>query len=354
MTTPAFAPTLRQQVSVSFAYLAYSGELLTGDPTTVPLQIFEIMRETMPQIPPLLNNGSLDWKIVWGPAIFTFPFPAILQDNMMYVAQQISQPQNYVIGVRGTNAKAFFDWVEEDLEVWSKVPWSVPSGVPVQGSPMISKATQDGINALLNDLIPVVGLPGVNTNITEFLCQVAASDKVNLLFTGHSLGGALSPTLALWFKQSQNLAGDWDPQGNASISTVPFAGPTAGDQDFVNFFNQQLGDACDRIYNTLDIVPHAWETATLGELPNLYLPTIRMTLAEKLLIDFIEKSVLGYVQPNTGNPVTWTVQLNQTTYIAQAGIQHTESYPNLMNVPALLTVINNGQPITPTFISRSQ
>ena len=341
MTTSVFTPTLRQQISVSFAYLAYSGERLIGDPATVPLQILEFMKESMPQIPPLLNNGSLDWEIVWGPAIFTFS-DAILQDNMMYVARQISQPENYVVGVRGTNALAFFDWVEEDLEVWRKVPWTVPSGVPVQGSPMVSKATQDGINVLLNNLIPVQGIPGFAQNITEFLCGVAAAGKFNLLFTGHSLGGALSPTLALWFKQSQNLAGGWDPAGNADISTVPFAGPTAGNQDFVNFFNGQLGSACDRIYNTLDIVPHAWETATLDELPGLYLPTIRMTLAEKLLIEFIEKSILGYVQPNTGDPVTWTIQPDQTTYIAQAGVQHVSSYPNLMQVPALLTVINNG------------
>jgi hypothetical protein len=342
MTTPVFTPTLRQQISVSFAYLAYSGELLTGDPASVSLQIYGIMKETMPQIPPLLNGSELDWEIVWGPAIYTFP-DAKLQDNLMYVVRQISDPTNYVVGVRGTNAMAIWDWVEEDLEVWQKVPWSVPPGVPVQGSPAISKATQNGINVLLNNLIPVAGVPGFGQNITAFLSSVAASGKINILFTGHSLGGALSPTLALWFRQSQNLAGDWDPNGNATVSTVPFAGPTAGNQDFATFFNEQLGSACDRIYNTLDIVPQAWETDTLSQLPNLYLPTIRMTLAEKLLVDFLEKSVTGYIQPNTGDPVTWTIQPDQTTYVAQAGIQHTHSYPTLMQVPALLTVINNGK-----------
>ena len=342
MTDSTFVPTLRQQVSVSFAYLAYSGEDLTGDPATVPLQIYGIMKDTMPQIPPLMNGNTLDWQIVWGPATYTFP-DAKLQDNLMYVVQQISDPTNYVIGIRGTNALAFFDWVEEDLEVWQKVAWTVPSGVPVQGTPMISKATQNGINALLNNLLPVAGLPGFGYSITAFLNEAVTKGKVNLLFTGHSLAGALSPTLALWFKQSQNLAGNWDPNGNASISTVPFAGPTAGDADFAAFFNEQLGDACDRIHNTLDIVPQAWELATLEQLPNLYLPTIRMTLAEKLLVEFIEKTVTGYVQINTSNPITWTIQPAQDTYLQQADVQHVYSYPTLLNVPALLTVINYGK-----------
>ncbi len=342
MTDSTFVPTLRQQVSVSFAYLAYSGENLTGDPATVPVTIYGIMKETMPQIPPLMNGNTLDWQIVWGPAIYTFP-GAKLQDNLMYVVQQISEPSNYVVGIRGTNALAFFDWVEEDLEVWQKVNWAVPAGVPVQGTPMISKATQNGINVLLNELIPVAGVPGFGKSITTFLSELTAAGKVNLLFTGHSLAGALSPTLALWFKQSQNLAGNWDPQGNASISTVPFAGPTAGNQDFATYFNGQLGNACDRIHNTLDIVPQAWELATLEQLPNLYLPSIRMTLAEKLLVEFIEKTVTGYIQINTDDPVTWTVQPEQDTYIKQAGVQHVQAYPTLMNVPALLTVIDNGK-----------
>ncbi len=40
MTDSAFTPTLRQQVSVSFAYLAYIGEELAGnDPTRIAGQI---------------------------------------------------------------------------------------------------------------------------------------------------------------------------------------------------------------------------------------------------------------------------------------------------------------------------
>ena len=73
MTSSTFIPTLRQQVSVSFAYLAYSGEDLTRDPSA-PAQILKMMNETLPHIPPLLDSsGKVDWQIVWGPAICVPP-----------------------------------------------------------------------------------------------------------------------------------------------------------------------------------------------------------------------------------------------------------------------------------------
>lgn len=341
MTTSTFTPTLRQQVSVCFAYLAYSGEGIVGNPLA-PAEMLAIINYHMPQLPPLLTaHGKLDWQVVWGPAAYTFPH-AKYQDNMMFVAQQISEPENYVVAVRGTNAPAIWDWIKEDLEVWTKVPWSVPAGVPVQGSPKISRATQDGIDVLLNDLKPIDDIPGTPNGIIDFLTGVAASGKVNILFTGHSLGGALSPTLALWFKQSQKIAGAWDPHGNATVSTVPFAGPTAGEQDFANFFNQQFGSACDRIYNTLDVVPHAWADATLDELPNLYAPTIEMNLAEKALVELIKLTVKDYTQVGVANPITWIIQPeDHPSYIGQLIIQHDDSYPNLLGVPQLLDLKNS-------------
>jgi hypothetical protein len=98
-----------------------------------------------------------------------------------------------------------------------------------------------------------------------------------------------------------------------------------------------IGGAYDRIYNTPDIVPHAWEEATLDELPDIYNPEIRMPLAQKLLVNFIKLTVKGYVQIGTGDPVTWTIQpTDKSSYLEQAGIQHNNSYAHLLQVPELL------------------
>jgi hypothetical protein len=344
MTNSAFVPTLRQQISVSFAYLAYIGEELAGnDPTRTAEQILHRMKATMSDIKPLHKDGQLDWEIVWGPAVYTFHLPdAKFQDNMMYVAQQKSDPSNYVVGIRGTNSHAIWDFIVEDLLVLHKIPWTMPEGVVAEGQPTISQSTQDGLNVLLYDLVPMQGIPGFGHSITAFLNDRAALGKINVLFTGHSLGGALAPTLALWFKQSQNIPGNWDPNGNATISTVPFAGPTVGNADFAKLFDQQLGNACERIHNTLDIVPHAWEIKQLKELPDLYHPTINMPLDLRLLLDGLELIASGYTQVNTSLPITWTIQPTEPggflpDYLKQVIVQHNSSYPTLMQVTELMT-----------------
>ena len=153
METATFVPTLEQQQNLSMAYLAYSGEKLISklDPAVAQVEILKIINDTLPKIPEIKLSGALDWRVVWGPSVYTFDL-AILQDNMMFVAQQISNPSNYIVSVRGTNGTAMLDWIEEDFEVWKKVPWQVPSSVGFPGNPHISRGTDNGIDALLNKM----------------------------------------------------------------------------------------------------------------------------------------------------------------------------------------------------------
>jgi hypothetical protein len=75
----------------------------------------------------------------------------------------------------------------------------------------------------------------------------------------------------------------------------------------------------------------------LDELPDIYSPEIRIHLAEKLLLNFIKLTVKGYVQIGTGDPATWTIQpTDKSSYLEQVGIQHVNSYPNLLQVPEVL------------------
>ena len=193
-------------------------------------------------------------------------------------------------------------------------------------------------------------IPGYPDNITTFLQNVAKTGKVKISFTGHSLAGALAPTLALWFRQNQHISGGWDPSGNAKIYTIPFAGATAGDGDFCKLFDSLLGSNCQRIHCNQDIVPHAWLTSDLKMLPNLYLSAgIKMPDYLRPLLDFVEVTVKGYQQVQTSYAFDWPIDTTYGTYFSQAGHQHGASYPHFLGVPELNTVINHGSYRLPNY-----
>ena len=342
MIETTFIPSLQQQRSLSMAYLAYTGELLTGKKRTVEEQILLRIDSTMKKIKPLHNSMFVDWRVVWGPAIFTFK-DGYLQDNMMFVSRRISEPVNYIVGIRGTNGAAWLDWLEEDLDVLEKVDWKLPAGITAKGTPKISEATNTGFNILLNLMKPESGLPGSGLDITAFLKTIVKSGKININFTGHSLAGALAPTLALWFKQSQGTASGWDPKGSASISITPFAGATAGNSDFATYSDRILGDSCDRIHNTNDIVPHAWTSKTIKEIPDPYSSIgIKPGKLKKWIIDLVADIIIDYKQINNSNPFTFPLNNEYDSFTEQVGYQHVKSYPTYYMVPELITVIDHG------------
>ena len=324
-------PNLHQQQSLSMAYLAYSGELLTGDKDTVENTILKYINKSMKEISVLSVDSVSDWKVVWGPAIYTLEFGK-LQDNMMFVVRQLSSKKpNYIVGIRGTNAAAFLDWVEEDFDVLEKVDWYT-AGNPASGTPKISKATDIGFKALLTKMTS----PLDGSDITTFLTQIAETTEININFTGHSLAGALAPTLALWFKQSQVKGSGWDPDSNATITTTPFAGATAGNTAFAAYSHKVLGSACDRIHNLNDVVPHGWETKTLRELNDLYSSiNIKPSRKVRWIIDIAIDIIKDYKQIKVSNPFTFPLNPKYDTFPKQAEYQHVNSYPVHFGVPEL-------------------
>jgi hypothetical protein len=287
---------------------------------------------TIPKLNVLQDTQQqADWRIVWGPVSYTFELTK-LQDNMMYVAQSISKPSEYVVAIRGTNGTAIWDWIEEDFRILEKEKWKLPTGKTAQGTPKISKATDIGLDALLNKMIPASGMPGAGLSLGEFLSSIT-DKKVDITFTGHSLAGALCEATGLWFRQTQSLPGHWDPQGNANIKVVSFAGASAGDNDFANYFNQELGENCQRIHNTNDVVPHGWEKETLKQLPELYNSIdIKMNLKLKVVLDIVIDLVSDYQQVHTPSVFTWPLDPKQKSYMDQAGVQHRDSYISALKV----------------------
>jgi len=286
---------------------------------------------------PSIQEDIGNWDLVWGPVVYK-PLWTKYAINAMYVAQNGNQ---YVVAIAGTNPKSYYDWLKEDFNVKKQVSW--PYGdIPPDIEPKISKGTYTGLKHLQK-------MKSSGKTVLEFLGEKNSDDEIEIIFTGHSLGGALSPALALAAKN------EWAGEKPFKISVYPSAGPTPGNQDFSTYYDSQLGNSTTRIWNDIDIVPHAWNETMLSEIPYLYLPEIEPSRAVSSLVEQAKKLADGgnYTQilPETpglegtvslpsdpplcdeteGSEET-TPESNYKTFMKQAITQHTSEYAVLLNV----------------------
>jgi len=259
------------------------------------------------------------------------PF-TIFNDAMMYVVQKKGAEGEYVIAIRGTNPVSISDWLFNDFMVRKMKKWPYAS---VEGHKLkISKSTSYGLETL-QKLKPKSGIPSEGKTILQFLNEKIGSEgKAEICVTGHSKGGALSSTMALWLKDIQGV----ELSQHIDISTIPFAGPTAGNADFANYFDECLGEQCTRIANSLDIVPYAWNTQSLKKLKSLYShelpPVLPLPLQYALISGMIAetkgkkyKQIKAETPPLEGNFNPLCIE-----YLVQAAYQHVVGYPELMNM----------------------
>ncbi|NER19877.1 MAG: lipase family protein, partial [Symploca sp. SIO1C2] len=179
------------------------------------------------------------------------------------------------------------------------------------------------------------------------------NDEVpEIIFTGISLGGALSPVLALAALDSQDT---WAHGNSFNIYVEPIAGPTPGNEDFSTYYNQRLEEHTTRIWNSIDIIPHAWNEEMLDEIPSLYEDEIGATDLIQTLVEGAKFWARGgnYTQlmPDT-LPLEGTVmqpipsicgestsinlspltETETTAFLEQAGYQHVLAYADLLDV----------------------
>ncbi len=272
------------------------------------------------------------WSITWGPAIDQKPFVHV-PDHVMFVAQRGSQ---FVIAIAGTNFGSGEN-ILEDADVGTQVPWSdSPSD-----SRKIAKGTRHALTAL-QTLVPagVTGL--VEGTLRAKLQAEAAIRSITVHVCGHSLGGALAATLALWLEDTR---AEWDPRRQASLSVLAIAGPTVGNPDFAAYSNSQIGSQITRLYNPLDVVPLHWNLADLESIRKLYEPLITADGAVDTYVNI--RKVLSqtggpYSQIETGQalprrPPKPDLDLppNATTldrFFAQLGYQHVRAYFELLDL----------------------
>lgn len=256
-----------------------------------------------------------DWQIVWGPVAYASDTtgPTVHADNTMGCYYSPSQDL-YVVAVAGTNFESTFDWTDEDLDVRTQVPWTSLGGT---GAGSVSAGTANGLTTLL-----AMTDGGGSTMLSALALAMGdnGSSGSTLAVTGHSLGGALSPVLALYLAQQTSV----DLFG-ASIAVQASAGPTPGDADFASMYEAAIADGTiasySSVYNTLDVVPLAWAVSDLATVPTLYDAHIKPASSDSPPDAFLGSVVAGAVMALAQAGVAYTqVSTNRTSLAGTFGV----------------------------------
>jgi hypothetical protein len=250
--------------------ITYAHSTLAGTPSDKKGTVAELEQYATKAIAAVFNNAEIQsligqWELVWGPAVYQVPGSAVA-DNAFYIAQNSANPSELVIAISGTNPISRYGWIHEDALINPLQPWPYNQNKEIE----ISNGTHLGLNAILT-LTDATH----RTTALEYLAQrTLAGEVLTITVTGHSLGGALSPAMALALHDLQGNAQSWDPRATSHIAVVPSAGPAAGNQAWADYYDACLGAATTRLWNSIDMVPHAWEVALLQQIPSLYSPAI--------------------------------------------------------------------------------
>ena len=202
-------------------------------------------------------NHFDNWAVFWGPGVIVKRSGIILplQHKADYFVSAVSMTifQNkstntFVLAIQATNPNCTYAWKTLDFSVNKTVAWK--KGIPAHG--VISNGTSIGLTYLTS----LKDLQGT-TGISEMLS--GCNDSTNIIVTGHSLGGALSPALALYLQN--NTVGK---SINSRIYCLSTAGATPGDSLFAKYYDSVLQTHTVRIWNNFDIIPHAWNPSNLS------------------------------------------------------------------------------------------
>ncbi|APR84529.1 Hypothetical protein A7982_09878 [Minicystis rosea] len=328
-----------EQVVFTFAWLAYRGGSLPFTPTRNAPLVLNKLRKEIRALPPLGDA----WEIAWGPVLHRSPF-VWFDDGMMVVVREKADPARLVIAIRGTNPASVSTWLFQNFMVGDTVRW--PFG-DAASTPNLELAlgTYQGLTTLL-DLAPSPELPGNGTRLLDFLRrEVETRGGLDITVTGHSLGGVLASTLSLSLADLQakgaSVGAAWDPEERSRLTTYSFAAPTAGNRDFAAYTDARIGGTLHRIWNTLDIVPHAWDSEMLAAIPILYadfaIPDPLIEGARRLATIAVEP--IGYRHPLSGDePFTAPAAKTVPVYGAHAIHHHGQAYLDFMKLADILSV----------------
>ena len=280
------------QVAITLASLAYAHyhNSLEDQASYIEQMLGE------PELP-----TAAQWKLKWGPVLH--------EENLMYLVHQPSTEagtvDRYALAIRGTVGEPLN--ILEDLDVIPVCyPWEADA--PPAGT-MLSQGISLGAQALMD-------AQDGGIKLMDVLAPLQQGGE--LLVTGHSLGGCLTTVLAMHIACQLPAA---------EVHSIPFAGQTAGNAHFADWYTGQFGEGA-RWFNHYDIVPRAWDKAGLESIKTLYPAQQQPGTALRLIIDgmmFLVKD--HYAQPGTGTELAGELALGaEISFLQEVKTQHDHLY----------------------------
>lgn len=313
-----------EKITLGLSLLAYKG---ISD--TAPVVILKHIQEGLD----ILELSIGEHEIVWGPAFHITGFE-IFTDALMFVVQNKMHPSEYTVVVRGTSPLSLSTLVFQDLWVNKQVFWD-SGNAPLDAK--ISTGVYLGLH-VIQQMRPSSKVPGDRNQILEFLSEITNKheEKVTINVTGHSLGGTLAATFALWLHDKAPFI--W-PKKKPNIHLFSYAGLTAGNRVFARYSNEVMGDKCFRYYNPLDVAPHMFSKRSMQKVPDIYKPHNRMGVV-RIFFNWIYRNVKykNYTQTGISKIIHSEINKSKWFFTTQLDYQHTDAYAN-----RLAELINEGK-----------
>lgn len=329
-------------------------------------------------------GGPFD--IAWGPVCWQAA-KSYVADNTVLMVRHRAQPYRLVLSICGTHPLSVQNWFQYNMDVVKLAPWPWrpvgPCSVPAlaggfAGSGGSGGSSSGGITSYVRQMwhdsskdeevvaISNGTLRGLELLLTlsdaaqcrrlmDAVRDIAAAHRAQapgapfeITVTGHSLGGALATALAMYLRCRQRL---WDPDGACTVRCVSFGSPTCGNRLFAAWYDRELGATTKRIHCHYDVVPHAWDPATLAQLEHLYDPYVRMPRAIALALPLCIRTVAGFhyqhVRAGTASPEFVDLPPNRELYDYTADVcaQHIRSYFNFYQFQPLFPMLLDHVPL---------
>jgi len=286
------------------------------------------------------------WSLQFGPCIYA---PKCVADTAYVVVTTEEQftphVDTYAISIAGSNPLSMTDFLVYDSPMGAYVDYTYGSSKSLK--PQITRGMNEAFQLILNT-------PSYDLDLTlvEYLSLLmkeyhGTGTSIEVVVTGGSMGGSLALLVGLYLSDVKK---SWDPDNNATISVYSFAAFSFGNDDFKMYFESQLGNQTDRIWNALDMVPCMLNPESLQRITSLYIPwgipqpkllqaivaVETMLLAGKVPVHVNDQPAL---YETLFYPVTGKTPLEQ--FFSEAAKQHFNAYMDILGCPQLITFLGD-------------